>query len=136
MRKLILLLTMTLFLVIAITSCKKEEDTKTRTELITQADWIGVSNVHYLDNVETGSYNYTDTKLDFKTNFTVNFYTNNVFDVTETWEFLNGEQQLKFIDPLGDGTFDIVTLSETTLVYSMTWTTVDGERSTVLTYRH
>jgi hypothetical protein len=118
---------------LVITSCKKDKEEFSRTELLTQSAWVIVK---YEERENNGPLINTfpgfdacskDDKWIFKTNFSVDFTegntacsgntANEVMDTT-TWAFVEGESKLK----IENDTFTIEQLDGSTLVVSYTET--------------
>lgn len=129
-----------IFLVIALlsivlTSCKKDDPEPTKTDLLTQKTWIGISEDYYVNGQLIETYDLTDMQLTFKTDKTYN-YSQGDINGNGTWSFLENETRLSLTE--GDETIDryIEILSETSLVISDTGVDVDGTSKDVMSFKH
>jgi hypothetical protein len=137
MKKLLFGLAASLFLLSALPSCEKGNDTpaKTRTELLTQQSWkfssasAGGTDVSamvddcYKDNVLTFTAASSGAG-DGNVNEGANICAPSTAG-TFTWTFQSGETELQVsatFFPGGSGNFEIVSLSETTLVLAQDMT--------------
>lgn len=134
MKKLLLLILFITTLNSAV-SCKKDEpEPPTKTELLTNGIWIGVTQETYLDDVLSETHPIPFLRYDFKSNNTV-YHDNNDDDLwdTGTWSFESDETKLK----MRGSPVDILVLTQERLVFSVLFAGSGGEMGKwVQTFKH
>lgn len=115
-----------------INSCKKDEDPPTKTELLTDGIWEGVSIKGYINNV----LDYTESI----THYTFDFIMDNTLVVTDTevndvdiiaWSFASNKTQIIFDGDI----FTIEKLTSASLIFSYTQIDEDETSKEVITLK-
>lgn len=116
MKKIVLIIVLALVLS-PLHSCKKEDDLEpTKTELLTNGIWDGVSIEDYTDDVSDYIELIPELQLDFKTDKTYISFEYGVQEYIYTWSLNSDETKLSFDDVF----YTIETLTATSLVLSFT----------------
>ena len=121
MKKIVLFILLALVLS-PLNSCKKDEepDPPTKTELLTDGIWDGVSLEEYLNGVLDYTELIPEYQFDFKTDNTFLSFENGVQDYSSTWSFSTDETKL-----IIDGEINTIeTLTDTSLILS--YIEIDG----------
>jgi hypothetical protein len=119
------------FLALNLTSCKKDNDsrttTKSKTELLTSKTWIydeyftnynqATTLLAYKRDKASNTMNLSLNKIKFNTDGTYQETTESGSILTGTWRFLNGETQTEVINSTGTFTSDVISLSETSYIW-------------------
>ncbi len=114
------LLMVVLILAVTLTSCEKDNDSLTKTEMMTDGLWI-LEKTQVYENGSLGETQiHSDSSFNFKTNFTLDVIIEGVDQGTYDWYF-NEEETSIYIEGNGIETFlyDIDTLTSTNLVLSV-----------------
>lgn len=117
MKKIVLFITLALVLS-PLNSCKKDEepDPPTKTELLTDSVWIGVTVQEYINDELDYTSDFSYLQLNFKIDNSLVITDTEDNDIyTTAWSLTNNETQIIF----DDETFTIETLTEASFVFSI-----------------
>ena len=143
LRSTVKLLPFLLVVLFAANSCKKKNDQKSKTTLLTQKSWVMIkyeekeNNGGYIDYFPGFDACEKDDKLTFMANNTVTYDPLIKCDVSETtqtgsWAFTENETKITF----GLGSYSIVQLDDNSLVLSTTYTVGADTYTERITFGH